>query len=175
MTIKSCLNKVYHYEVRGIPFSWFKSYLTDRTQQTEVLGTKSTNINKLTSSVPQRSILGPILFIIYVNDFPKCLRYSSCLAFADDTTILISEKNQKNLYNNANEELNNIDNWLMTNKLSLNIDKTKCMHFKTLNTPTPNLTLFSSSFFELLTPQRPGFRSPPNQRFITSKLLKLSS
>ena len=50
-------------------------------------------------------------------------------------------KKQKNLYNNANEELNNIDNWLVTNKLSLNIDKTKCMHFKTINTPTPNLTL----------------------------------
>ena len=59
----------------------------------------------------------------------------------DDTTILISGKNQKKLYDNANEELNNIDNWLATNKLSLNIDKTKCMHFKTLNTPTPNLTL----------------------------------
>ena len=93
---KILLNKLYHYGVRGIPFSWFKSYLTDRTQQTEVLGTKSTNINKLTSSVSQGSILGPILFIIYVNDFPKCLRYSSCLAFADNTTILISEKNKKN-------------------------------------------------------------------------------
>ena len=103
---KILLNKLHHYGVRGIPFSWFKSYLTERTQQTEVLGTKSTNINKLTSSVPQGSILGPILFIIYVNDFPKCLRYSSCLAFADDTTILISGKNQKNLYYNANEELN---------------------------------------------------------------------
>ena len=137
---KVLLNKLYHYGVRGI-LSWFKSHLTDRTQQTEVLGTKSTNINKLTSSVPQGLILGPILFIIHVNDFPKCLRYSSRLAFADDTTILISGKNQKNLYDNANEELNNIDNWLVTNKLSLNIDKIKCMHFKTLNTPTPNLTL----------------------------------
>ena len=135
------LNKLYHYGVRGIPFSWFKSYLTGRTHQTEVLGTKSTNINKLTSSVPQGSNLGPILFIIYVKDFPKCLRYSSCLTFADDTTMLISEKNQKNLYDNANEELNKIENCLATNKLSLNIDKAKCKHFKTLNTPTPNLTL----------------------------------
>ena len=135
------LNKLYHYGVRDKPFSWFKSYLTDRTQQTEVLGTKSTNINKLTSSVPQGSILKPILLIIYVNNFSKCLRYSSCLAFADDTTILISEKNKKNLYDNANEELNNIDNWLVTNKLFLNIDKTKCLHFEILNTPTPSLTL----------------------------------
>ena len=124
LVVETALNKLYHYGVRGITFSWFKSYLTDRTQQTEVLGTKSTNIIKLTSSVPQGSILGPILFIIYVNDFRKCLRYSSCLAFAHDTTILISGKNQKNLYNNANEELNNINNWLVTNKLPSNIPST---------------------------------------------------
>ena len=78
---------------------------------------------------------------LYVNDFSKCRRYSSCLAFADDTTILISEKKQKSLHDNANEELNNIDNWLVTNKLSLNIDKTKCMHFKTPNTPIPQLNI----------------------------------
>ena len=154
---KILLNKLYHYGVRGASFSWFKSYLTDRTQQTQVLGTKSTNINKLISSVPQGSILGPILFIIYVNDFPKCLRYSSCLAFADDTTILMSEKNKKNLYEHANEELNNIDNWLVANKLSLNIVKTKCMHFKTLNTPTPNLTL--------------KIRNTPSQKISSFKLL----
>ena len=94
---KILLNKLYHYVVRGIPFSWFKSYLIDRTQQTEALGTKSTNINKMTPSVPQGSILGPIMFMIYVNDFPKCLRYTSCLAFADDTTILISGKKPKKL------------------------------------------------------------------------------
>ena len=155
---KILLNKLYHYGVRGIPFSWFKSYLTDRTQQTKVLGTKSTNINKLTFSVPQGSILGPILFIIYVNDFPKCLRYSICPAFADDTTILISEKNKKNLYGNANEEFNSIDNWLVANKLSLNIDKTKCIHFKTLNTPTPNLTL--------------KIRNTPIQEILSFKLLR---
>ena len=140
---KILLKKLYHYGVRGIPFSWFKSYLTDRTMQTEILGTKSTNINKLTSSVPQGSILGTLLFIIYVNDFPRCLKYSSCLAFADDTNILISGKNPKTLYARANEELRNIDNWLLANKLSLNIDKTKCMLFKTLNTKsqTSNLSL----------------------------------
>ena len=106
-------------------------------------GTKSTNINKLTSSVPQGSILGPLLFIIYVNDFPNCLSYSSSLAFADDTTILLSEKNNKKLYDKANEELKNVNNWLLANKLSLNIDKTKFMHFKTQNTkpPTPNFTI----------------------------------
>ena len=90
----------------------------------------------MTSSVPQGSILGSLRFIIYVNDFPRCLKYSCSLAFADDTSILISGKNLKTLYKKANEELNNTDNWLIANKLSLNVEKTKCILFKILNSKT---------------------------------------
>ena len=100
---KILLNKLYHYGVRGIPFSWFKSYLTDRTQQTEVLGTKSTNINKLTSSVPQDSILGPILFIIYVNDFPKYLRYSN--STPSHKALITQDWRAKNFHNHVNQNL----------------------------------------------------------------------
>ena len=76
------LQKLQHYGVR--PLNWFKSYLLGRTQQTEYCGAVSTNINNVTSSVPKGSILGPLFFIIYVNDFPRCLKYSDSLVLADD-------------------------------------------------------------------------------------------
>ena len=96
----------------------------------------------MTSSVPQASILGPLPFTIYVNDFPRYLKYSCSLAFAGDTSILISGKNLKTLYKKRNEELNNIDNLLIANKLSLNVEKTKRILFKTLNSKiSTSLTL----------------------------------
>ena len=65
------------------------------------------------------------MFIIYINDFSKCLKYSKNLSFADDTTIILIAKNNKLLFQKGNKELENIDNWLIANKLSLNIKKQK--------------------------------------------------
>ena len=113
-----------------------------RTQQTECCSARSTTMNKLTSGIPQGSVLGPLLFIIYVNDFPHCLNDSSCLFFADDTTILLSHKNTKCLFKKARNELLNIDNWLIANKLFLNSDKIKNMLFKTPNSKTLPVNLF---------------------------------
>ena len=113
----------------------------------------------MTSSVLQDSILGPLLFIIlYVNDFPSCIKYSCSLAFADYTSILISGKNLKTLYKKGNEEFNNINNWLIANKLFLNVEKIKCILFKTLNSKTPtslslmirNTSIEKVSSFKLL-------------------------
>ena len=131
------LNKLYHYGVRGTVHDWFKSYLFGRTQQVDYTSSIS-NIEPISSSVPQGSILGPLLFIIYmyINDFSKCLKYSNNLSFADGTTIIFSAKNNNLLFQKGNKELENIDNWLITNKLSLNIKKTKYILFSSRTTKT---------------------------------------
>ena len=93
--------------------------------------------------MPQGLILGPLLFIMYVNDFPNCLKHGTGLSFADDTSIFISGKTAQMLFDKVNDELCNIDNWLVANKFSLNANKTKCVYFKTANSKPPpsNLNL----------------------------------
>ena len=92
-------------------------------------------IFQISSSVPQGSILDPPLFIIYINDFSKCLKYSNNLSFANDTTIILGAKNNL-LFRKENKELENIDNWLIANKLSLNVKKTKYILFSSRTTKT---------------------------------------
>ena len=122
------LKKLSYYGIRGTVHNWFKSYLTGRTQQVKFNATTS-NIKPITSSVPQGSNLGPLLFIVYVNDFPNCLAFGNSLSFADDTTIILKDKCINKLFENTNKELQNIDNWLIANKLSINITKTKYILF----------------------------------------------
>ena len=79
------------------------------------------------------------MFIIYVNNFPNCtLKDGTSLSFAEDTSILIGGNNAKSIFETGNQELDNVDNWLIANKLSLNASKTKCVYFGTVNSkPTP--------------------------------------
>ena len=81
--------------------------------------------------VPQGSILGPLLFLIYVNDIINSSSILSFIMFADDTNILFSHKNLPELIATLNSELSNISSWFKCNKLSLNINKTNYMHFQT--------------------------------------------
>ena len=92
------LHKLHHYGIRGTAFEWFKSYLSGRSQQVEISDRVLSDINFLNYSIPQGSILEPLLFIIYVNDFSSCLHYSSSVSFADDTSVLLSEKSLRTLY-----------------------------------------------------------------------------
>ena len=117
------LSKLHCYGIRGVANNWFKNYLTDRVQYVEIEGYKS-SYSQIKCGVPQGSILGPLLYLIYVNDI--CFSCNaSILSFADDTTIYVSDSNIDILYNNANVLINCLFKWFCSNRLSLNLHKTK--------------------------------------------------
>lgn len=122
------LNKLNHLGVRGKSLTWFKSYLSERCQYVEINCSKSNNLN-ITCGVPQGSILGPLLFLVYINDLSDNIGDSNCILFADDTTILFSEENFNDLEHKMSENLKVIYKWLCLNKLSLNIGKTNYVIF----------------------------------------------
>ena len=115
------LYKLCHYGIRGISNKWFSSYLSNRKQYIEMNECKSPVIT-LTHGVPQGSILGPVLFLIYINDISNSTSLN-LLSFADDTTIYHSDCDIDNLTLTLNHELKNIYNWLCANKLCLNVKK----------------------------------------------------
>ena len=86
-------------------------------------------MHNLNCGVPQGSILGPLLFIIYGNDLPKALKSTKCILYADDTTIFYSSDDMNTLYNTMNSELELLSQWYMANKLSLNTSKTQYVLF----------------------------------------------
>ena len=82
------LNKLNHYDIRGIALQWFRSYLSQRTQYVSYNGVKS-ELYDISYGVPQGSVLGPLLFIIYSNDIPNAIMHSKTVLFADDTTVYL--------------------------------------------------------------------------------------
>ena len=129
--------KLDHYGIRGIAQNWLVSYLSDRTQFVEIENNKS-QVLKIKCGLPQDSNLGPLLYLIYVNDIAQSSN-GNILSFADDTSLYLSDSNIENLYSNANIQLNQLYDWFCANRLSLNPNKTK---FIILRTPKqlPNTT-----------------------------------
>ena len=80
-----------HYGVRGLPLEWFSSYLNDRTKQV-LCNNQLSGTLKINCGVPQGSILGRLLFLIYANDFSSCITKGKTIMFADDTNLFFSEK-----------------------------------------------------------------------------------
>ena len=116
------------YGIKGDNLRWFESYLSNR-KQFIANGDKQTNIETITCGTPQRSILGPLLFLIFVNDLHKVTKYLDPIMFADNTKLFYFHKNIKTLFQIVKSELKLVNEWFLANKLSLNAKKTKYVLF----------------------------------------------
>ena len=128
------LTKLYHYGIRGTPHDWLRSYLTDRKQFVS-LDDCNSNLSNISCGVPQGSILGPLLFLIFVNDLPNCDGFFDYTLFADDTSISCKfpRDSLNNVHLDINTHLSSVTNWLAANRLQLNVNKTKYMVFSYSN------------------------------------------
>ena len=128
---KILLQKMDHYGIRSTENLWFQNYLGGREQFVSVHGSESEK-TKITCGVPQGSVLGPLLFLIFINDLPNATDFLTLL-FADDTTFQVSGVDLDQLFAHANSELEKSTNWFKANKLTLNVKKTKFMIFSDSN------------------------------------------
>ena len=130
------LSKLEHYGIRDTSLTWIASYLSNRKQKVKLNGVNSKS-ERVSCGVPQGSILGPLLFIIYVNDMHSAVKTSIMHHFADDTNLLFSSKNQNKITKIINSDLKLLFEWLCVNRLSINVSKTEFIVFrppkKTLN------------------------------------------
>ena len=132
--------KLSFYGIRGIALTWFKSYLTNRKQYVQYLNCKF-ETKTLLNGVPQGSVLGPLLFILYINDMPNILQHAKSVIFADDTTIYVTGNDIENLYIDMNAQLSQATDWFRANKLSVNGTKTNFMLFTNKNVQNNHSTL----------------------------------
>ena len=132
------LAKLAHYGIVGTANDWFRSYLTGRKQFVSYLNSLSSN-QLIDIGVPQGSLLGPLLFLIYINDIVNSASRLQFLLYADDSNLYISGHDVNNLITIANQDLINVNNWLACNKLSLNISKSHYVIFNRNKTFPPSL------------------------------------
>ena len=112
------LNKLEHYGIRGHVLDWFKSYLSERRQFVSINGSSS-SVMRTTCGVPQGSVLGPLLFLIYGNVLTNVSKKLQFYLFADDTNIYCDGDTLTNLAKIVNKELKSVKKWLDVNRLSL--------------------------------------------------------
>jgi hypothetical protein len=130
------LAKLKFYGIKGKVCTLFESYLKNRCAKTVIFNNGRTSIAsewlKVHHGVPQGSVLGPLLFLLYINDLPKIInKLALPIIFADDTSILLSNINTKDFEECIHKTLDYLNRWFKTNKLSLNLNKTHYIHFKT--------------------------------------------
>ena len=129
------LNKLNHYGIKGTDLQWFKTYLKGRQQHTTVncFSLKNAYMNY---GVPQRIVLGPLPFLIDLNDLNKAIKYSDVHHFADNTNLLLSDKSLKMNNKHINHDLKLLNIWLRANKISLNASKQKLYYADQNPNPT---------------------------------------
>ena len=128
------LRKLEHYGIRGISLNWFASYLSNRKQYVYYNG-HSSEIKSIKCGVPQGSVLGPLLFLLYINDLPNVSSKLRFYLFADDTNLYYESYDLKKIEKVVNKEMNKLFQWLCSNRLALNISKTNFVIFHPYNKP----------------------------------------
>ena len=131
-TVDHCilLDQLHIYGIRGIVHDWFSSYLSGRLQSA-MYNTHESDPVEIKCGVTQGYILGPLLFLIYINDLASVSKLFMPILFADDTNLFCNGKNLSDIVSEINMEIDKIYSWVKANKLSLNIEKTNFMLFTT--------------------------------------------
>ena len=126
------MHKLEYYGIRRNCLDWFRFYLKNRKQKV-CIGNHLSDSLSISHGVPQGSVLGPFLFLLYINDLPSATKVLSPHLFADDITLFYSHSNISKLEENINTELEKISQWLIANKLSLNTSKSNYLIFSPNN------------------------------------------
>ena len=150
------LDKLDHYGIRGVALSLMKSYLSNRYQYVYFDQHTRSELQPIKWGVPQGSVLGPLLFILYVNDIiycqckctgsqcvNNCILINLFVLFADDTNIFVTGNNLQQAYDNANQLLGYLKEYIDANYLHINITKSKFISFRSPRSPIPSETSFS--------------------------------
>ena len=122
------IHKLQHYGIRGKALDWFRDYLSNRKQFVRINGLDS-QLKTISCGVPQGSLLGPLLFILYINDLHNSLQILSFICFADDSNLFLTHRDPRALIDIIIRELKLVQSWIHANKLSLNIEQTNVMLF----------------------------------------------
>lgn len=146
------LNKLYKYGIRGIALDIFKSYLQNRRQYVHLNGVNSEQLT-ITFGIPQGSVLGPLIFLLYINDIFDIPFRGKIQLFADDAAFVYTNCNEYRLFDDMQHDLNLLSNWLYHNLLSLNVEKTNYIIFhsphKTVNTANFSLSVNNKTITEV--------------------------